>query len=53
MISFKKHQSYASIYIGYGFKATASVFFPKEPQKIQAEPKDIDEQLEVCLISLL
>ena len=28
------------------------VFFPKEPQKIQVEPNDIDEQPEVKIIKL-
>lgn len=43
----KQGQNYASIYIGYGFKANEKQFFPKEPQKIQTEPNDLDEQPEV------
>ena len=44
-----KSKAWSQIYVGYGFKHTEEFFFPKQPQKVLAEPEDVDEQPEVII----
>jgi len=37
---------YATLYIGYGMKASAGLYYPEYPPNVQQEPRDGTEMLD-------